>query len=151
MKRTPVFFLLLLIAAVQTACTNQTQRLGQQQALEIAWKTLDPNTLSHDVESWEIDEARKVVGGEVVSEFSIPSKQNCPGPRPPDNQPIKVSSEYWYIKVLPHPQVWRPQKDTAAPSSMPIVPEPNIKSASFLIDIYNGEVVARKLTCQDTP
>jgi hypothetical protein len=151
MKRAPVIFLLLLIATILAACNTQTQRLGQQQALEIAWKALDPNTISHDVESWEIDEARKVVGGAVVSEFSIPSKQNCPGPRPPDNQPIKVSSEYWYVRVLPHPQVLRPQKDIAAPSSMPIIPEPNIQSAIFLIEMYNGEVVARKLTCQDIP
>jgi hypothetical protein len=151
MKRASIIFLLLMITTMQVACNNQNQRLGQQQALQIAWKALDPNTLSHDSESWEINEARKVVGGEIVSEFSLPSKNNCPGPSLPDNQPIKVSSEYWYIKVLPHPQVWRPQKDTAAPSSMPIVPEPSIQSAIFLIDIYNGEVIARKLTCQDTP
>jgi hypothetical protein len=151
MKRTSIIFLLLLIVAAQAACTNKNAHLGQQQALEIAWKALNPNTISHDVESWEINEARKVVGGEIVSEFSIPTKENCPGPRPPDNQPIKVSSEYWYIKVLPHPQVWRPQKDTASPSSMLIIPEPNIKSAIFLIDMYNGEVIARKLSCQDAP
>ncbi len=151
MKHTPIMLLLLLLASVQAACTNQNGHLGQQQALEIAWKALDPNTISHDVDSWEINEARKVVGGEIVSEFSIPSRENCPGPRSPDNQPIKVSTEYWYIKVLPHPQVWRPQKDTAAPSSMPVVPEPNIKSAIFLIDMYNGEVIARKLTCQEAP
>jgi hypothetical protein len=151
MKHTSIILLLLLIASTVAACTHQNEHLGQQQALEIAWKALDPNTLSHDIESWEINEARKVAGGEIVSEFSIPTKENCPGPRAPDNQPIKVSTEYWYIKVLPHPQVWRPQKDTAAPSSMPIVPEPNIKSAIFLIDIYNGEVVARKLSCQDAP
>jgi hypothetical protein len=151
MKHTSIVLLLLLIASAVAACSNQNQHLGQQQALNIAWKALDPNTLSHDMESWEINEARKVVGGEIVSEFSMPTKENCPGPRPPDNQPIKVSTEYWYIKVLPHPQVWRPQKDTAAPSSIPIVPEPNIRSAIFLIDIYDGEVVARKLSCQDAP
>jgi hypothetical protein len=151
MKRTPIIFLLLIMVTMQVACTNQNRHLGQQQALEIVWKALDPNTLSHDAESWEINEAKKVEGGEVVSEFAMPTRENCPGPKPPDNQPIKVSSEYWYIKVLPHPKVLRPQKDTAAPSSLPIVPEPNIKAATFLIDMYSGEVVARKLTCQDTP
>jgi hypothetical protein len=140
-----------MLATIQVACTNQYQHLGQQQALQIAWKALNPNTLSHDIDSWEINEARRVVGGEVVKEFSTPTRENCPGPKPPENQPIKISSEYWYIKVLPHPQVWRPQKDTAAPSSILIVPEPNIKSAIFLIDIYSGEVIARKLTCQNTP
>jgi hypothetical protein len=151
MKRTSILFLLLVLVTTQAACSGQNQHLGQQQALEIAWKALNPNTLSHDSESWEISEAKKVVGGEVVGEFSMPNRENCPGPKPPDNQPIKVSSDYWYIKVLPHPQVYRPQTDTAAPSSMPIVPEPNIKAAVFLIDMYNGEVIARKLTCQDTP
>ena len=150
-KRTPIILLLLVVTIVLVACSKPSQRLGQQQALKIAWEALKPNTLSHNVESWEVDEARKVVGGEVVSEFAMPSRENCPGPKPPDNQPIKVSSEYWYIKVMPHPQVWRPQKDTAAPNSMLIAPEPNITSALFLIDIYSGEVVARKLICQDIP
>jgi hypothetical protein len=151
LKRNLKIILLLMLATIQVACTNQYQHLGQQQALQIAWKALNPNTLSHDIDSWEINEARRVVGGEVVKEFSTPTRENCPGPKPPENQPIKISSEYWYIKVLPHPQVWRPQKDTAAPSSILIVPEPNIKSAIFLIDIYSGEVIARKLTCQNTP
>jgi hypothetical protein len=151
MKLASIVFLLLMFTTLQAACTIQKQHLGQQQALEIAWKALEPNSLSHDAESWEINEARKVTGGQVVKEFSMPSRENCPGPKLPDNQPIKVSSEYWYIKVLPHPQVWRPQKDTAAPRSLPITPEPNIKSAIFLIDMYSGEVVARKLLCQDTP
>jgi hypothetical protein len=151
MKRASIILLLLVISVIQVACTNQNQRLGQKQALQIAWKTLDQNTPSLDVESWEINEARKVVGGEVVSEFSIPSKENCPGPRFPENQPIKVSSEYWYIKVLPQSQDLPPQKDTAAPSSMPIVPEPSVQSAIYLIDMYNGDVIARKITCQDIP
>ena len=151
MKRTSIFLLLLVVVTTQMACSSQKGRMGQQQALEIAWKALDPNTVSHDNESWEISEARKVVGGEVVKEFALPTRENCPGPRLPDNQPIKVSSEYWYIKVLPHPKVFRPQKDTAAANSLPVVPEPNIKEAIFLIDMYSGEVVARKLTCQTAP
>jgi len=151
MKRAPILFLLLLFVTIQVACTNQYQHLGQQQALEIAWKALDPNTISHDTGIWEINEVKKVEGGEVVSEFSMPTRENCPGPKPPDNQPIKVSSEYWYIKVLPHPDELRSQKDTAAPNTMAIAPEPNIKTAVFLIDMYSGEVIARKLTCQDTP
>jgi hypothetical protein len=151
MKRASIIFLLLVISVFQVACSSQNQRLGQKQALQIAWKALDQNSSSLDLESWEIDEARKVVGGEVVSEFSIPSKENCPGPRSPENQPIKVSSEYWYIKVLPQSQVLPTQKDTAAPSSMPIVPEPSIQSAIYLIDMYNGDVIARKITCLDIP
>jgi hypothetical protein len=146
-----IILLLLIIVATQIACSTQNQHLGQQQALEIAWKALDPNTVSHDAESWAVYESRKVEGGEVVSEFAMPSRENCPGPKPPDNQPIKVSSDYWFIKVGPYPQSERTQKDTAAPSSQPIVPEPNIQTAIFLIDMYSGEVVARKLTCQDNP
>ena len=149
MKRASIIFLLLVIFVIQVACTNQNQRLGQKQALQIAWKALDQSTPSFDFERWEINEARKVVGGEVVSEFSILSKENCPGTRSPENQPIKVSSEYWYIKILPQSQVLPPQKDTAAPSSMQNVPEPSIQSAIYLIDIYNGDVIARKITCQD--
>jgi len=151
MKHAPTIFILLITTILQAACIDQPQRLGQQKALEIAWQALNPNTVSHDAESWEINEARKVQGGEVVSEFAMPGRDNCPGPKSPDNQPIKVSSEYWFIKVQPHPQVFRPQKDTAAPNSAPIIPEPHIQTALFLIDMYSGEVVARKLTCQGIP
>lgn len=151
MKRATIIILLLMIAIVQVACTNQNQHLGQQQALEIAWKALEPNTDSHDIGSWEMNEARKVAGGEIVNEFAMPSRENCPGPKPPDNQPIKVSSEYWYIKVIPTTQEPLAQMDTAAPGSLSIVTEPKIKAAIFLIDLYSGEVVARKLTCQGAP
>jgi hypothetical protein len=150
-KRVTILLSLLAFTNLLIACNTQYERLGQQQALSIAWKTLEPNTSSHDINGWEVDEARKVVGGEVVNEFSIPAKENCPGPRPPENQPIKATSEYWYIKVLPVLPDANPQDDTGSPSPLPANHEPNIQTAIFLIDIYNGDVIARKLTCLDTP
>ena len=151
MKRTPILFLLIIVTILSTACNSQGERLGQQQALEIVWKTLEPNTSSHDIDRWEVDEARKVVGGEVVNQFALPVKENCPGPRPPENQPIKATTEYWYIKVLPSPPTLTPEDDAASPSPLPVNQEPNFQEAAFLIDIYSGEVVARKLTCLDNP
>ena len=151
MKRTLILFLLLNVAIIITACNNQTQRIGSQKALEITWKLLEPNTSSHNIDEWKVDEARKVAGGEIVNEFAIPPRENCPGPKPPDNQPIKATSEYWFIKLLPDPEPGQTQDDTNTASPPPIITEPNFKAALFLIDIYSGDVVARKLICVDTP
>ena len=151
MKRTPILFILLNVVILLTACNNQAQRLSPQQALDITWKSLEPNTSSHNIDEWKVDEARKVAGGEVVNEFALPPRENCPGPKPPDNQPIKATSEYWYVKFLPDPELGQIQDDTPSASPPPVVTEPNFQAALFLIDIYSGEVVARKLICVDKP
>jgi hypothetical protein len=141
--------LILSSVLLLSACIEQTRALRQQDAIETAWKTLDPNTISHNREDWEIHEAAIVYGKDVVKVFSNGHTiKACPGPAVPENLPIKTSSQYWYIMVVPHPQAMRPLPPPNSATVMPTIPEPNFKEAAFLIDIYDGDVVARKLICQ---
>jgi hypothetical protein len=139
--------LFTIFTSVFTGCIQNGKSLGQQEALEIAWDTLKPNTISRNRDYWEIHEARKVYGKDVVAEFSSVQKMTCPGPLLPENKPIKISTEYWYIKVVPHPEVMRKVEGTDSGEKVAIVPEPTIEEAAFLIDIYGGEVIARRLLC----
>ncbi len=149
MKKTLNLTVLMMILSILiSACTDHARMLGQQDALEIAWKTLDPNTVAHNRDDWEIRNAEKVYGKDVVKEFASTRNINCPGPEIPENMPIKITSEYWYIKVLPHPQALRPLNGSDSTVLITVVPEPNIKEATFLIDVYDGNVVARNLICQ---
>ncbi len=140
--------LIIGLALLLSACIKTEKSYNQQEALEIAWKTLDPNTTAHNRDDWEIHAAAKVRGSEVVKEFAQVHPANCPGPVPPDNMPIKLTSEYWYIKVLPHPEALRPSTETESPDLVLVKPEPNITEAEFLINLYGGEVVARKIICK---
>jgi hypothetical protein len=137
-----------LMTASLSACFERAESLRQQEALEIAWDTLDPNTESHNRDDWEIHEARKVYGKDVVTEFASMRFNNCPGPGLPENFPIKISSEYWYIKVVPHPEALRRDNSTSSAELVPVVPEPNINEAAFLIDMYGGQVIARRISCR---
>ncbi len=141
-----LFIFSILFPAV--GCVERNQNLGQQEALEIAWDTLNPNTKSHNRDDWEIHEARVIYGQDVVNEFMDMRFSNCPGPAVSENLPIKGSSQYWYIKVLPHPEALRRDKSTNSAELVTVVPEPKINEASFLVDIYSGQVIARHLVCK---
>lgn len=133
---------------LMSACVQTGKSLGQQEALEIAWSALKPNTISKNRDYWEIHEARIVHGKDVVGDFSAVQHVNCAGPMLPENKPIKISTEYWYIKVVPHPEVVRKDKGTDSAEKVTIVPEPAIQEAYFLIDLFNGGIVARRLVCR---
>lgn len=149
MKRTYFLILLTFLSPIlMAACIQGGRSLRQQEALEIAWAALKPNTLSQNRDYWEIHEARIVYGKDVVTDFSAIQRMNCPGPMLPENKPIKISTEYWYIKVVPHPEVVRNEEETGSNKKITIVPEPNIQEAYFLIDVYNGGIVARRLVCK---
>jgi hypothetical protein len=146
-----IFFiatLILLVSSSLFGCQVSSTPLRQQEALDIAWETLEPNTVSHNRDYWEIHDARKVYGKDVVKEFTARHPVRCPGPNLPENMPIKISSQYWYIKVAPHPEVRVKTQVANEPKYIQVVPEPDIVDATFLIDIYNGDVIARTLTCQ---
>ena len=144
-------FLLIFLFPALTSCIENQHSINQQEALEIVWQTLDPNTLSHNREDWEIHAADRVYGKDVVAEFAAVQRMNCPGPSIPENQPIKITAEYWYIRVLPHPEALRPQAGSASADLVPVIPEPNINEAAFLIDLYNGDVIARRIVCPPRP
>jgi hypothetical protein len=121
--------------------------MGQDQAVDIAWDVLEPNTTSGNPDNWEVSEARRVAGREVVGEFTEARFINCPGPLPPENKAIKSSSEYWYIRVIPVPVTAMPQTEEISTTNPPLVPEPFISEVLMLIDAFSGQVVARKFTC----
>lgn len=145
-KLNQFFFTFFTLSVILTACGMPSETIKQQEALEIAWEMLDPNTESHNRDDWEIHQALKIYGKDVVNEFSNGRSSGCPGPALPENLPIKISAEYWYILVVPHPEVYRRTSEGAEP--VPVVPEPRIVQASFLIDQYDGKVVARRITCK---
>lgn len=148
MTRLSTVVVILSLIVPIAGCIDQGQSLHQQEALEIAWDTLKPNTESGNRDDWEIHDARKVYGKDIVNDFADMRFKNCPGPEVPENLPIKVSSEYWYIRVLPHPEVLRRDKSTSSAELVPVVPEPKINEAAFLIDPYSGKVIARRLVCK---
>jgi hypothetical protein len=148
MKQQIKWFLIIALFLFITGCIERDQDLGQQEALEIAWDTLDPNTQAHNRDDWEIHKAQITFGQDVVAEFMDMRYSNCPGPAVPENMPIKASSKYWYIKVVPHPEALRRDESTDSAELVPVIPEPKITEASFLIDIYSGQVIARHLVCK---
>ena len=121
--------------------------MGQDQAVDLAWDALQPNTTSGNPDNWEVNEARRVTGREVVGEFADARFINCPGPMPPENKAIKASSEYWYIKVIPSPTTAETQGEEISTDIPPQIPEPFISEVLMLIDVFSGQVVARKFSC----
>ena len=140
--------LTIILTDLLAGCVKHNKTLGQQDAIEVAWKALDPHTISHNRQDWEIHEASIVYGKDIVRVFTNNHTiKECPGPGIPENQPIKNSSQYWYIRVLPHPEVNRPLPSPNSATLVPIIPEPSYLEAAFLIDIYDGDIVAQNLIC----
>lgn len=156
----------LLLAAL-AACGPRPNRLGQDQVRDITWRALEPYTSSQSRNNWELRQAQKVSGREVVSQFTAFGARKCPGPTPPENLAIRASSEYWYIQAVPKNRAaGAPPPDGLAPAGAPplsggpssgdapdsatpgaTVPEPILQEATFLIDPFSGQVVARKFYC----
>lgn len=151
MKFSARHLLLLIAPFLLASCIKQLPAVNRQQAIDIAWVTLEPNTDTHLRKNWEILDAKKVQGGEVVSEFISTRMSQCPGRMVPENLPIKVSSEYWYIKVSPNEEISQPITDSPSTSTQTAILENQISEAMFLIDSFGGSVVAQKLICQAYP
>lgn len=140
-------FVLLAIFAGLAACIDQNPAISQEQAADIAWEEMLPNTASQSRSNWEVVEMRRVSGVDVVGVFTDARYSNCQGPEPPENQAIKLSSEYWYIHTVPLPATPIPDDTDTGSGSPPSIPEPLMREAFFLIDVYNGQIVARKYSC----
>lgn len=138
-----------LIAAL-SACAPKASPPNEQQVLEVVWQALEPNTSSHSQAAWELVDARTVTGQEVLDLFEgEPVPGSCaPGPYPPDNAAIALNGSYWYVQM--RPRTATPQTlptEQFSPTAPPLVPEPFLYQAHFLVDARTGEVVARKLYC----
>jgi hypothetical protein len=68
----------------------------------------------------------------------------CGGPAPPPNGEIEPSGRYWYVEMKPQPAT--PSGPSMSPTAPPLVPEPFMFQALFLID-DGGQVIARALVC----
>jgi hypothetical protein len=144
------FILLVCLTLVLTACSAKVAPLSEQQVVDIVWQALEPNTSSHNQAAWEIVGVQAVTGREVQDLFAgEPVPGRCaPGPTPPDNTTIALDSSYWYVQMRPRSATPRPQPTGQySPTAPPIVPEPFVHQAHFLVDASTGQVVARRLHC----
>jgi len=122
--------------------------LNQEQVIETAWQALEPNTHSHNQSSWEVTVVQLVSGQEVQDQFGGEPAPGCLGPTPQENKRIDPGGSYWYVEMRPIYATPQPEPEGQySPTAPPIIPEPFIQKAQFLIDAVTGEVTARQLFC----
>lgn len=142
----PAIALVLVLAG----CGGRTDTTGppaldRDRAIEVAWEALEPNTASHDRANWAVVEVRTASGRSVVEEFEGWTFYGaCGGPAPPPNGEIEPTETYWLVEMKPQPAT--PSGPTVSPTAPPLVPEPFMARALFLID-DSGQVIARALAC----
>ena len=139
----PAVTLILVLAACGAG--PGTADLDQDRASEIAWQALEPNTASHNRANWTLVEARRTSGRSVAEEFEGWAYHGaCGGPEPPPSGEIEPAETYWYVELRPRPVT--PSGPLMSPTAPPLVPEPFMYRALFLID-ESGQVIARMLAC----
>ena len=147
-----LWLLILVMASALAACRGgdtipATAPPSEEQVVEIAWEALAPNTSSHRFANWLVGEVRLVTGSEVGTSFEGRPAPGCSGPTPPANEKVDPSASYWLVRMRPRPATPKPEKTPLGPTAPPLVPEPNLDSATLLIDAESGRVVARRLYC----
>jgi len=122
--------------------------LSKSQAIDIVWEALEPNTSSHNRSNWQLVQAQLVTGEEVAERFEGEPAPGCwSGPEPVENRDIISTKDYWYILMVPTPATPEPFYGTPSPTAPPLIPEPFLKEAYFLIDPETSDILARKLIC----
>jgi len=147
---TQLICLALVLTSEVTPVNYEVSPFSQQQIVDIAWQALEPNTSSHDQAAWEVVDVRVTTGLEVYDLFegeAVPG--GCaPGPKPPDNAAITLEGSYWYVEMKPRYATPQPRPtEQYSPTAPPLVPEPFLYQARFLIDASTGQVVAQKVNC----
>jgi hypothetical protein len=138
------------LCLVVTACAAQADSISEQEAADIAWQALEPNTSSHNRGAWEILDAHLVTGQDVQGQFEgEPVPGGCaPGPTPPENATVTDDVTYWYVQFKRRPATPLPEPtEQYSPTAPPLVPEPFVYEAYFLLDAVTGDIVARKISC----
>lgn len=132
----------------QIAATEDRSILPEAQVLDIVWNALDPYTSSHNRPAWQVMETQFGKGESVAKVFDGEPATGCwSGPPPPENGEINPANDYWYVLMAPYPATPEPFFGTSSPTAPPLIPEPFLKQAHFLIDPRAGDIIARKLIC----
>jgi hypothetical protein len=153
MPRSRIILLFLCLFAVacasgQDSGGGQGAEIGEQQAIDAAWKAFEPNTSSHRRSNWSVIEARQVRGRDVADQFAGEPAPGCwVGPTPQPNGDIDSSETYWYVQWRARPVTPPRPTGTVPPTAPPAIPEAFVREARFLLDSRDGQVVARKIFC----
>ena len=146
-RRWLLWVLGLAAALLAVGCARPSEpAIDRETAQEIAWHALAPNTSSGDRANWQLIAIKQVQGREVTDEFEGEPSPGCwQGPTPMPNGEIDAGAGYWYVEMRPEPATPLPTV-TLSPTAPPLIPEPFVRQALFLID-SEGNIVARKLFC----
>lgn len=140
----------LLVLFLFNACTLQPLEIDENLAGELAWQALLPNTSSRERAAWQISLIEQVSGAEIAENFNFdPAAGGCvPGPTVPANGEIVAQSTYWYVQFEPLAATPMPADSEAmSPTAPPLIPEPFLYRADFLMEADSGKVIARRLYC----
>jgi hypothetical protein len=122
--------------------------ISQVQMIDIVWVALEPSTSSHNRSNWQVLEARLAIGENVAERFAGDPAPGCwSGPKPAENKGINAKENYWFVLLTPKPATPMPFYGTPSPTAPPLIPEPFLREASFLVDSETSDIVARKLIC----
>lgn len=143
-----LYLALVILGLVVAACATQQSTLSQDQATDAAWQAFKPNTSSRDRANWEVAEVRQVLGQDVSELFEGEPAPGCwVGPTPPPNQEIRPSDTYWYVHMKARPATPPPPTGTVPATAPPVIPEAHVRAAELLLDLADGQVVARRIAC----
>jgi hypothetical protein len=134
----------ILLVLLITGCTLTGARLSQDQVVDAVWTDLDRYTRSHNRANWEVRRAEQLRGDQAAKDFEG-KPFSCISPQPPPNQAIQPASTYWYVVMVP--KAATSSAPRLSPTAPPVVPEPTLYQAYYLVDRATGNVVARKLFC----
>ena len=152
----PVMILMLISCSIFTLADDKSQEvapgdnpgLSESQVLDIVWEALEPNTSSHTRSNWQMEKVQFVPGERVAERFEGKPSLGCwSGPEPAENKDISATKIYWYVLMVPRPATPEPFYGTPTPTAPPLIPEPFLREAHFLVDPGTNEVIARKLIC----
>jgi hypothetical protein len=138
------------LCLVVAACAAEADSIDKQEATNMAWQALEPNTSSHNQAAWDVIDARLVTGQAVQDQFEgEPVPGRCaPGPTPPENATVTDDVTYWYVQLKPRPATAMPEPtEQFSPTAPPRIPEPFLVEANFLLEAATGQIVARKISC----
>jgi hypothetical protein len=143
-------FMVILYSFSLVSCNYEISMLSEQKVRDLAWKALNPYTLSHNRDAWEVIEIRKVFWKDISDQFTSGYYYGCRTKTTQESdRPIDLSKVYWYVHMEPRPVTPLPPRrnEPVGTGNPPIKPEMNIENALFLIDPDNGQIIARRLGC----